>query len=200
MTVAHPTGCFPSLFFSNRTSTLFKNLYVSIYPGEGGIGPQALAIRKLRSFQLISLSVSTELGSGPWELWARVSSLGRSCPPWAAFHPSYRPQVSTSGHRKDGEWQRQREPVPMDGMVEPSFLGVSCYVEVGSGFSLPFRWRRLADSSSFRSQLASVWPLMTPWNLSQTCHIMWWIPCLLVPHLTASSVRVGTFSCSQRCP
>jgi len=125
-------------------------------PGEGGLGPQALAIRKLRSYQLISLSVSTELGSGPRELWARVSSLGRSCPLWAVFQPSYRPQLSTSGHRKDGGGQRQREPVPLDGMVEPSFLGVSCYVKVGSGFSLPSRQRHLADSSSFRSQLVSV--------------------------------------------
>ena len=47
MTIAHLTDCFPLLFFSNGTLTLFKNLCMSVCSGEGGLGPQPLAIGKL---------------------------------------------------------------------------------------------------------------------------------------------------------
>lgn len=65
MTVAHPTGCFPLLFFSNGTLTLFRNLCMSMCPGEGGLGPQPPAVGKLHSYQAVSFSVSVEPGSGP---------------------------------------------------------------------------------------------------------------------------------------
>lgn len=138
-----------------------------------------LATGKLHSCPLISLSVSTEPGSGPRELRERVSSPGRSCPPWAVLQPSYRPQVSTSGHRKDGGAQRRRGLCPCLAWLSLPPLG---FLAV---------WRLVRDSLSLSDEGVGLTP--RPSGLG-------WLPWVSVPPWTARFVRAGMVSCSQRCP
>lgn len=155
MTVAHATGCFPPLLFSNGTSTSLKNLGMSVCLGDGGLGPH--------------LWPPGSSIPARWLVWVEARnpvlahrSFGKGFPlreDPARCGPHSSSLTGPGEHQWSQEGWRSTKTegaVPLPGMIEPSSLGVSCCVKVGSGFSLPFRWRRWADSSSFRSQLASL--------------------------------------------
>lgn len=126
MTVAHPANDFPrdlsplsslltKLHFSSQESTL---VYMSMCFGEGGLGPQPLAVMKALVLQSVGLSMSLWPSSGPWDrrgvwrLQERFSSLrekgyeGRSVTCGSSTSGA---GPSPSCHTKDGRVEKQVE-------------------------------------------------------------------------------------------
>lgn len=174
MTVAHPTGCFPPLFFSNGTLTLFRNLCMSMCPGgKVGLGPSLLLsessipTRWLVSVWAWNLVLAHESFGQRVSLWEDLAHRGPHSSHLAG--PKWAPVVT--GRMK--EYKGGGTLCPCLAWLGLSFLGISCYVKVGSGFSLLFRQRHLADYLPFRSQLRLSNLSLLAWNLSQTCYIVW---------------------------
>lgn len=102
-------------------------------------------------------------------------------------------------------WKRRKTggTCALAGMIEPSFLGISCYVKIMRlgwfGIVSYLQQRHLANSASFKCQFRV--PCTSLRSLYISRHGLVMIDYLLsVPQLTASSVREGTFCGSQLYP